>query len=176
VSNIDELIASAGFPDFRWTDGSKIAVAHWVRMKCTYGCDEYGRQARCPPNVPSVGDCVEFFADYERIAVIHLQKAGEADAELRRWKKEINTRLLQLERAVFLAGHHKAMALFPGDCSLCPECVSKPEDCRRPESSRPTPEALAMDIFATVRQLGYPIEVLTDRSQTMNRYAFLLVE
>ena len=33
-----------------------------------------------------------------------------------------------------------------------------------------------MDVFATARSLGYPIEVLTDRSQTMNRYAFLLVE
>ena len=26
------------------------------------------------------------------------------------------------------------------------------------------------------RELGYPLEVLTDRSQMMDRYAFLLVE
>jgi hypothetical protein len=35
---------------------------------------------------------------------------------------------------------------------------------------------MAVDVFATVRNLGYPIEVLTDPSDVMNRYAFLLVE
>jgi predicted metal-binding protein len=176
MDTLDRLLVSGGFPDFRWTDGSKIAVAQWVRMKCTFACDAYGRQACCPPNVPAVADCAEFFADYERIAVIHLEKAGETEAAMQDWKKETNARLLALEREVFLAGYYKAVVLFPGDCSLCPDCVTRPEDCRNPGSSRPTPEALAVDVFATARQLGYPLEVLTDRSQTMNRYAFMLVE
>ena len=42
--------------------------------------------------------------------------------------------------------------------------------------ARPSPEALAVDVFGTVRSLGFPIEVLSDYDQTMNRYAFLLVE
>jgi hypothetical protein len=33
-----------------------------------------------------------------------------------------------------------------------------------------------VDVFATVRQVGYPIEVLTDVTAPMNRYAFLLIE
>jgi hypothetical protein len=37
-------------------------------------------------------------------------------------------------------------------------------------------EALAVDVFSTVRKYGFPIEVLSDFSQAMNRYAFLLVE
>lgn len=39
-----------------------------------------------------------------------------------------------------------------------------------------TPEVIAADVFSTVKQVGYYIEVLRDYSQTMNRYAFLLVE
>jgi hypothetical protein len=35
---------------------------------------------------------------------------------------------------------------------------------------------MAVDVYATVRQYGYPIEVLRDYSQAMNRYAFLLIE
>ena len=35
---------------------------------------------------------------------------------------------------------------------------------------------MAIDVFATVRKIGYPIEVLFDYSQAMNRYAFLLIE
>jgi hypothetical protein len=42
--------------------------------------------------------------------------------------------------------------------------------------ARPTPESMAVDVFATVRKIGYPIDVLYDTSQEMNRYAFLLVE
>ena len=33
-----------------------------------------------------------------------------------------------------------------------------------------------MDVFATVRKVGYSIEVLSDYSQAMNRCAFLLIE
>lgn len=176
MDGLDRLITSAGFPDFRWTDGSKIVVAHWVRLKCTYACDGYGRRANCPPNVPPVDECAQIFADYERIAVIHMQEAGCDEAGLTAWKKKTVKELLELERQVFLAGNHKAMVLFPGTCSVCPECTGTRKDCRYPDMSRPTPESLAIDVFATARSLGYPIEVLTDRSQMMDRYAFLLVE
>ena len=98
------------------------------------------------------------------MAVIHIEKAGGDQTELRAWKKEVNAKLLELERTVFLAGYHKALVLYAGDCSLCPDCVARPEDCRFPEACRPTPEALAVDVFATARKLGYPIAVLTDRA------------
>jgi len=35
---------------------------------------------------------------------------------------------------------------------------------------------MAVDVFTTVRNIGYPIEVLYDYSQEMNRYAFLLIQ
>ncbi len=39
-----------------------------------------------------------------------------------------------------------------------------------------TPEAMAVDVFSTVRRLDFPMEVLSDYSQPMNRYAFLMIE
>jgi hypothetical protein len=35
---------------------------------------------------------------------------------------------------------------------------------------------MGVDVFATVRKYGFPIEVLSDYAQAMNRYAFLLIE
>jgi hypothetical protein len=35
---------------------------------------------------------------------------------------------------------------------------------------------MAVDVFSTVRKIGYPIEVLADYRQAMNRYAFLMIE
>ena len=45
-----------------------------------------------------------------------------------------------------------------------------------PEQARPTPEALGVDVFATMSRLGYPLQVLRDYDQPMDRYAFLLIE
>jgi hypothetical protein len=35
---------------------------------------------------------------------------------------------------------------------------------------------MAVDVFATARQCGFPIQVLEDYSQPMNRYGLLLIE
>jgi hypothetical protein len=35
---------------------------------------------------------------------------------------------------------------------------------------------MGVDVFSTVRQCGFPIQVLSDYAQVMNRYAFLLIE
>jgi len=83
---------------------------------------------------------------------------------------------LKLEREVFLSGNHKAFLLFMDSCNLCQECGEKRSECKDKRSARPTPEAMSIDVFSTVRQLGYSIEVLRDYSKTMNRYAFLLIE
>lgn len=176
MDKLEQIIIAAGFPDFRWIDGSKIAVAQWVRLKCIYACDNFGQAANCPPNVPTVEECERFFSEYERIAVIHLEISGADWGSALEPRRDINERLIALERDVFLAGYHKALVLPAGTCRVCAECATTRAGCVHPESGRPTPEALAMDVFATVRSLGYPIEVLTDRSQMMNRYAFLLVE
>ena len=53
------------FTDYKWIDPKIIVVSSWVRMKCQYGCDEYGVTAVCPPNVPSVSDCEKFFKEYK---------------------------------------------------------------------------------------------------------------
>jgi hypothetical protein len=42
--------------------------------------------------------------------------------------------------------------------------------------ARPSPESMAMDIFATIQKLGYPIEILYEYSREINLYSFLLTE
>ena len=173
---MEALFHKRGYTDFRWINPADIVVAQWVRMKCAFGCGEYGKNASCPPNVPSVAECREFFRDYEQVAVFHFEKTVEKPEDRHAWTKEVNQGLLELERAAFLAGHRKAFLLFMDSCGLCSKCVGARAECKYPKSARPTPEAMGMDVFATVRKIGYPIEVLSDYSQAMNRYAFLMVE
>ena len=175
-TQLEALFSKHHFDDFKWIDPKKIVVSQWVRMKCVFGCVEYGKIACCPPNTPSVDECRRFFGDYSDGVVFHFEKNLEKPEERHEWARSINKRLLGLERDVFLAGNPKTFLLFMDSCNLCKECGEVRVKCKNKKSARPAPEAMAVDIFSTVSQLDYPVKVLYDYSQTMNRYAILLVE
>ena len=145
-------------------------------MKCTFGCSNYGHNATCPPNVPSVAECREFIKEYTSAVIFHIPKQVERPEDRHDWSKGINAKLGKLERDVFLAGYNKAFMLAMDSCGLCTECPGQRNACKHPKLARPVPEALGIDVFSTVRACGYPIEVLTEYTQTMNRYAILLIK
>jgi predicted metal-binding protein len=165
-----------GYEDYRWIDPKRIVVAEWVRMKCMFGCKNYGKCGTCPPNTPSVPECEAFFRGYKTGVVFHFAKKVKRPEDRFAWTRNVNSKLLKLEREAFLSGFYKAFLLFMDSCKLCESCPGRKELCKNPKLSRPTPESMAMDVFTTVRKIGYPIEVLSDYSQEMNRYAFLFVE
>jgi predicted metal-binding protein len=173
---LENIFKKHGYSDFRWLDADNIEVGQWVRMKCQFGCDDYGQAACCPPNTPSFAECLKFFREYDHVAVFHFEKKLEKLEDKREWNMEVCEILLAIEREVFLSGYYKAFMLFMSSCVECPECTPKKEDCKHPEKNRPTAEAMCMDVYATVRKIGYPIEVVKDYKDMMNRYAFLLVE
>src|SRR4030042_4156160 len=70
LKDLKGLFSKHGFSDYRFLNPSEIVVAEWVRMKCLYGCWEYGKNAACPPNAPSVAECARFFREYKRAAVL----------------------------------------------------------------------------------------------------------
>ncbi len=174
--NLEELFRKHEYTDFKWIDPKEFVVAQWVRMKCMFGCDEYGRTATCPPNVPSVSECERFFRDYKDAVIFHFEKRVDKPEDRWDWTRELNRKLLELEREVFCSGYEKAFLLFLDSCNLCDGCPGVRSKCKEPEQARPTPESLAMDVFTTVRKVGYSIDVLSDYDQKMNRYAFLLIE
>jgi predicted metal-binding protein len=174
--HMEHLFNKHGFSDFKWMNPKNIIVSQWVRMKCMFGCRDYGKNAACPPNVPSVIECEKFFNEYSEAVVFHFQKQVEKPEDRHAWTKKVNSALLKLERQVFLAGYERAFLLFMDGCSFCADCTEEREKCQQPQLSRPTVEAMAVDVYTTVRQIGYSVHVLAEYSQPMNRYAFLLIQ
>jgi predicted metal-binding protein len=172
---IEKVISQFGIQDYKWIDPKDIIVAQWVRMKCVYGCDDYGR-ACCPPNTPSVDECREFFNEYTSAIVIHFHFDAEKGNYPKKYSHEMYNNLLDIERDVFLSGFHKAFMFNQNCCTLCKECVKRKEDCLYPEKSRPSPEAFAVDVFGTARNLGLPISVVTEPHQKIDRFAILMIE
>lgn len=176
LKKLEAIFNKHNCTDYKWIDPQDIVTGQWVRLKCMFGCSEYGRNAACPPNVPSVPECQQFFNEYEYATIFHFEKTVDKPEDRFQWSREINLSLIALERDVLLSGCQKAFVLVIDSCTVCEECVGIRGECKNPKVSRPTPEAMAIDVYSTVQKYDYPIQVLTDYSKAMNRYGFLLIE
>ena len=165
----DELVKmalKAGVQEAKVIDPKTVVAAEWVRLKCQFGCDGYGKCLTCPPNSPTPADTRAVLAWYHRAVLVHNH--GE------RWTS-VKDAVARLEREYFLAGYHKAFAMGSGPCHLCDECDPE-EGCRHAELARPAMEACGIDVFTTARANGFTIETLKDPRQTPDFFGLVLVE
>lgn len=172
---IEAILKSNDYTDYKWIDAKKIIVSQWVRMKCRFGCGEYGRGGACPPETPPVTECRDFFNEYEDALILHFEGEMDKPEDRHAWSAKINAKLVQLEREVFTAGFERAFQLFMDSCCFCRDCTGSRKTCAKPRMARPAPEAMAVDVYTTVRQAGFTINVLADYDQKMDRFAFLMV-
>ncbi len=173
---LEKIFAQHGFSDIRLIDARDIVVSEWVRIKCMFGCSHYGKNGCCPPHVPSVPECREFFSEYTTAVLVHLEKVVKKPERRFAWSRAVNKQLLKVEHDTFIAGYHKAFLLFMDECRLCGECAESRLKCKNPQNARPSIESFAVDVFTTVRKHGFPISVLGSYGQAMNRYGILMVE
>ncbi|EEG76257.1 DUF2284 domain-containing protein [Dethiobacter alkaliphilus] len=173
---LENLFLKHGFRDFKWISAESIIVAQWVRFRCMFGCANYGKGGACPPNVPPVAETREMISEYSDVVLFHLTKAVDHPKDRHPWSREMCKKLLTLEREVFLQGFYKAFLLGFDSCGYCSNCPGSRTECLLPVQSRPAADALGIDVFATVQQAGYPMEVLKEYHETMHRYAFLLIK
>jgi len=172
---IESALIGHGFTDYKWINPKEIVVAQWVRVKCTFGCSDYGLGA-CPPNTPSVNDCDRFFKEYETGLIIRLTKYADKNAYPSEWSREMTNQLLDIEREVFLSGYQKTFLLNQTCCTLCKDCSGNRINCKDKMKSRPSPEGFAVDVYQTVRNAGLDINVVNDNPAEMNKIAILLIE
>lgn len=142
---------------------ASVVTAEWVRWKCRFGCGGYGSSLCCPPHSPTPAETRRLLDCYTRAILVHCKPGTR-----------VKPIVAALEREAFLAGYYRAFALGEGPCHLCEECNL--ERCIHAREARPAMEACGIDVFATVRANGYPIEVVTDRSCDQNYYGLLLVD
>jgi predicted metal-binding protein len=144
-------------------DPASIVTAAWVRYKCQFGCGGYNSSLCCPPHSPRPEQTREVIDCYNRAILIHCKQNGDPKKIAR-----------ELEREIFLSGYYKALGLGDGPCRLCDKCNM--ERCIHPRDARPSLEACGIDVYATARGNGFPIEVVKDRTCDQNYYGVILVD
>jgi len=150
----------------------KIVTAPWVRLKCRYGCGEYGKCLTCPPYSPTPDYTANMLKHYSAALLITYNVEPEDEDKLWRQIREI---VAEIERDMFLEDYYKAFGMGAGQCHLCEECdVSKP--CKYPHRARPSMEACGIDVYQTVRNLGLKIEVVKSRTLPCTYCGIILIK
>lgn len=139
-----------------------VVTAPWVRHKCQFGCEHYGKSLCCPPRTPTWKETQEILDSFSVAFLIH--NTGWNTTEIVR----------TVSGMLFSAGYYKTIAFGSGPCRLCKKCTL--DDCPHRDITIPSMEACGIDVFATARGLGLPIHVLENINDPHNCYGLVLVE
>jgi predicted metal-binding protein len=183
--DITGMAIDMGATDAKLISPSQVVVSNWVRLRCQFGCPNFSKRLTCPPFTPPIDEIKDMLSEYKKILLLKFEQppisreTGTGDdfvKELNKRENLVNDRTLKIERELMLMGYYKVFALEPGMCNRCTECVVQPGKCRHPTEARPAPESFAIDVFQTVRNAGWRIEVKTDQFQSWAHYDLILIE
>jgi predicted metal-binding protein len=182
IEELCELARSKGASGAVAMDAGKVAMDVRVRMKCMVPrCANYGRNLMCPPNVMSYDEFARvlggyrtailvqypipvdqaFMRSYEGTNLEEFYDNGEYFRRLLKSEIEFIDLLGEVEKQAMGRGYRFATALTGGPCRLCDECVGQGSggQCRHPFRSRPSMEAMGIDVFLTAQNAGMPFEI-----------------
>ena len=135
-------------------------------LKCLFGCADYGKIHTCPNQRSHLSA-----KEYKKI-LKHYEGGIILGSDIKLYSQQIS---YEIEVKCFLDGHYFAFSL--SDCALCSTCAHATDnECRSPKRARPAFHSVGIDVFKTVRNLGLPIEVLTDKDQQQNWYSAVFIK
>lgn len=159
-----ELMQTCNIRSLKPMDPNEVILARWVADHCRFGCSTYGEKC-CPPNSPSWDQTKERLSEYKKALLIE----GEPPTG------EFQKMMLKVEKTAFKAGYYKAFVLWSGPCSICTEC-KPPAPPKKCTATRPSMESSGIDVFATVRNQGYQLRTLKDKTEFVKYFGLLVLE
>ena len=180
-------------PDLRMISSGNVVVANWVRLKCRYGCQAYGKHLGCPPYSPTPEETRKVLEEYRVGVIARFEAVADPAFPPQRlhhhlWGSinAVHETIFQLERAAFLAGYYKAFGFNALPCTFCETCIPEERDraidptevrnCRHKKKARPSMEASGIDVFATLERAGYDLAVLDSYSEGVALFGLVLLE
>lgn len=160
---IETICKQSGVTDFRFIAPDSIVVGHWTRQKCQYGCSGYNTNLCCPPYSPNADTTQKILLDYNLALLMHFGPKGK-----------VSKSVVQIEREIFLNNFPKVISYGAGPCTICKKCDLT--ECKFPHLARPSMEACGIDVYATAKNNGFPINVLKTREDIQNYYGLMLIE
>jgi len=160
-----------GASNARIVKAEEIPVDERIPMKCQIPrCFVYGAGAQCPPNTMKPAELRELLKKYESAVFFIKDIPAEVIVRDKATIKErvdayqqMYTMVSEIESAAFYDGHYLAVGFAAGSCrhTFCgqlPDCQAmKGDKCRFSLKSRPSMEAVGIDVYKMVALAGWDI-------------------
>ena len=159
------LAKQLGMLDARIISPNEVSFDIRAMLKCRWGCEFSKKETiKCDTRDTTLQERQEMFKNYKNILLVHSHDANA-----------LTKALLEIERIAFLDGYYFAFTVRY--CNYCTSCnILKGNNCSYPEKVRPCEQLFGIDVYKTVRELGFSIDVLKDKDQTQDRYGFVLID
>jgi predicted metal-binding protein len=198
TKDLDSLLSEMKIvhDDLRLIPTEIIVVADWVRLKCKYGCSNYGKHLCCPPYSPTPEETRNILTEYRHAVLARFEAKPDqklppktAVRALSNSVAKMHKTVSELERTAFLAGFYKAFGMNAMPCVFCETCIIEDMQkkdlpiydldsvkCRNKEIMRPSMEACGIDVFKTLQNAGYKPKVLGDCKELVELFGLILLD
>jgi predicted metal-binding protein len=169
---------------------SQVVTAHWVRLRCQFGCKYYGTRLTCPPYSPTPEDTRKVLDEFKTAYLIRYDGFLGFDTyppqNLYSGLKKMSVKAcdagFDMERHAFLSGYYKAYLYGAHRCYRCEKCAldEGTMKCKFPVKARPSMESAGIDVFATAKNAGIEMHVVQDKNvltpEMLPTFMLLLLE
>jgi predicted metal-binding protein len=181
ISELKNIALDGGAEEVKLINPKDIIVAQWVRNKCVYGCQFYGKRFTCPPYSPTVEETSATLQGYREALLVEFTDLSK---EIIKNFKKATEIPYNMEKTAFVRGFERAFSYGAGFCTLCPECpaekLTEPnifckKECVQAKKARPSMEAVGIDVFSTVRRFGFELETVKNVEDTYKLFGLVLL-
>lgn len=135
-------------------------------------CESYGQSIYCPPHAMKPQQFRELLTKYENAIIFKIQVSSEILLSKERFNefRKIYEIAAQLTALAIEAGFSESKGFAAGSCKpvYCPEyqcqALIDGETCRYPDKARPSMEAVGINVFKLVKDVGWEIHKITETS------------
>lgn len=158
---------------FVFMDPKEAVFEECVKMNCFY-CGKYGRNWRCPPNLPDI-DYPKMFSEYDEGLFVYflfdVTDKSKFDSIRSESSVVLHKALLQFEKWCYNHNRSTAISFGAGSCKLCKGGCGK-ERCNNPYMSRSPLEATGVNIVKTAAKFGIDVSFPTE--ETLMRLGLIM--
>jgi predicted metal-binding protein len=132
-------------------------------------CASYGKSAHCPPHAPKPAEARKLLKSFQKALLFKLGVATKVlmTDESNEAFRKIYEIASELEAAAQKAGFVRTKGLAAGSClpvfckkNKC-QVVEEGKKCRFPSLARPSMEAVGINVFKLVQDVGWEIQPIT---------------
>jgi predicted metal-binding protein len=163
-----------GLTEAKFVHAPHIITAHSTRLRCQYLCHTKGQSAVCPPSSPTQLDTIKILEEYRFGLMLRreIEAGTEKDPEV--WAS-FQAAMLFAEGESSRRGYSKAFAIGVGNC-IYQHLSDDTRPCEYPGKSRPTLEAIGVNLTETLDILGWDAYLVRKPQDPFQMFALLLLE